>query len=106
MQSDRETSIAVPEGGRGLSRRRILKQAGWAVVAAACRPWPGLAVDHVSPVMAKLSAYMSEARSRALPEEVIEKTKQHVLDTLAAMVSGSELPPGRKAIEFARAYGG
>jgi 2-methylcitrate dehydratase PrpD len=56
--------------------------------------------------MAKLSAYMSEARSRALPEEVIEKTKQHVLDTLAAMVSGSELPPGRKAIEFARAYGG
>jgi 2-methylcitrate dehydratase PrpD len=56
--------------------------------------------------MAKLSAYMSEARSRALPEEVIEKVKQHVLDTLAAMVSGSELPPGRKAIEFARAYGG
>ncbi len=63
-------------------------------------------MDHVSPVMAKLSAYMSEARSRALPEEVIEKVKQHVLDTLAAMVSGSELPPGRKAIEFARAYGG
>jgi 2-methylcitrate dehydratase PrpD len=106
MQSDRETSIAVPEGGRGLSRRRILKQAGLAVVAAACRPWPGLAVDHVSPVMARLSAYMSEARSRALPEEVTEKVKQHVLDTLAAMVSGSELPPGRKAIEFARAYGG
>jgi 2-methylcitrate dehydratase PrpD len=106
MQSDRETSIAVPEGGRGLSRRRILKQAGLAIVAAACRPWPGLAVDHVSPVMAKLSAYMSEARSRALPEEVTEKVKQHILDTLAAMVSGSELPPGRKAIEFARTYGG
>ena len=106
MQSNRETSIAVPEGGRGLSRRRILKQTGLAIVAAACRPWPGLAVDHVSPVMAKLSTYMSEASSRALPEEVIEKTKQHVLDTLAAMVSGSELPPGRKAIEFARAYGG
>jgi 2-methylcitrate dehydratase PrpD len=106
MQSDRETGIAVTESGRGLSRRGMLKQAGLAIVAAACRPWPGLAVDHVSPVMAKLSAYMSEARGRALPEEVIEKVKQHVLDTLAAMVSGSELPPGRKAIEFARAYGG
>jgi 2-methylcitrate dehydratase PrpD len=56
--------------------------------------------------MERLSTYMSEARSRALPEEVVEKTKQHVLDTLAAVISGSELPPGRKAIEFARSYGG
>ena len=105
MQNDRKASIPA-KGGLEPGRRKILKQAGWAVVAAACRPWPGLTADHVSPVMAKLSAYMSEARSRALPEEAIEKTKQHVLDTLAAMVSGSELPPGRKAIDFARAYGG
>src|SRR5215467_795494 len=49
---------------------------------------------------------MSDARSRALPEEVVEKAKQHVLDTLAAMISGSELPPGRRALEFARSYGG
>jgi len=56
--------------------------------------------------MERLSAYMSEAGSRALPAEVVEKTKQHILDTLAAMVSGSELPPGRTALQFARAYGG
>jgi 2-methylcitrate dehydratase PrpD len=56
--------------------------------------------------MERLSAYMSEAGSRSLPEEVVEKTKQHILDTLAAMISGSELPPGRTALEFARAYGG
>jgi 2-methylcitrate dehydratase PrpD len=65
-----------------------------------------MAAEAVSPVMARLSAYMSEARSRALPEQVLEKTKHHVLDTVAAMVSGAELPPGRAAIEFARGYGG
>jgi len=48
---------------------------------------------------------MSEADSRSLPAEVMEKTKQHILDTLAAMISGSELPPGRTALQFARAYG-
>jgi 2-methylcitrate dehydratase PrpD len=56
--------------------------------------------------MERLSAYMSEAAFRALPPEVVEKTKQHILDTLAAMISGSELPPGRAALQFARAYGG
>jgi 2-methylcitrate dehydratase PrpD len=57
-------------------------------------------------VMEKLSAYMSEAARRALPPEVTEKAKQHVLDTVAAMISGSELGPGRAALEFCRAYGG
>src|SRR5439155_17063378 len=42
----------------------------------------------------------------ALPDAVIEQVKWHVLDTLAAIVSGSELEPGRAAIAFARAYGG
>jgi 2-methylcitrate dehydratase PrpD len=60
----------------------------------------------VSEVMAKLSAYMAEARNRGLPDKVLQETKHHILDTLAAMVSGSELIPGRKAIQFARAYGG
>jgi len=56
-------------------------------------------------VMAKLSTYMSEAGGRALPDQVVQETKYHVLDTLAAMISGSELPPGRQALKFARAYG-
>ncbi len=64
------------------------------------------AEQNVSPVMERLSAYMSEAASRDLPAEVIEKAKQHLLDTLAAMISGSSLPPGREALRFSRAYGG
>jgi 2-methylcitrate dehydratase PrpD len=56
--------------------------------------------------MTVLSGYMSGARERTLPDEVIEKARQHLLDTLAAMLSGSALVPGRAAIRFARAYGG
>jgi 2-methylcitrate dehydratase PrpD len=37
---------------------------------------------------------------------VTEKAKQHILDTLAAMISGSELTPGRAALQFAGVYGG
>jgi 2-methylcitrate dehydratase PrpD len=60
----------------------------------------------ISPLMQQLSAYMGAATTRVLPDEVIEKAKQHILDTFAAMISGSGLPPGRAALEFARAYGG
>jgi 2-methylcitrate dehydratase PrpD len=60
----------------------------------------------ISPVMEKLSAYMAEARNLALPDNVVQETKHHILDTIAAMVSGSELPPGRMAIQFAQDYGG
>ena len=38
--------------------------------------------------------------------EVAEKAKQHILDTFAAMISGADLPPGRAAIRFAKAYRG
>src|SRR6202795_159294 len=60
----------------------------------------------ISPVMEKLSAYMAEARNRALPDNVVQETAHHILDTIAAMVSGSELPPGLMAIKFAQDYGG
>jgi 2-methylcitrate dehydratase PrpD len=56
--------------------------------------------------MNQLSAYMSAAGSRALPEEVSEHAKHHLLDTLAAMVSGSELVPGQAALRYARAHAG
>ncbi len=54
--------------------------------------------------MTKLSSYMSEAGSQPLPEETLDKTKQHIIDTFAAMVSGAELAPGRFAIKFAREH--
>ena len=89
-----------------VSRRNLLKSAGGVILASALPFRHSMAAEAISPVMARLSAYMSEARNRALPEPVLEKTKHHVLDTIAAMVSGAELPPGRAAIAFARGYGG
>ncbi len=60
----------------------------------------------ISPVMKRLSGYIAQAGNKALPTAVAERTKHHVLDTIAAMVSGSQLLPGRKAIGFIKTIGG
>src|SRR5262249_2890071 len=57
-------------------------------------------------VINALSAYMSAARTRLLPAEVAEHAKHHLLDTLASMISGAELPPGQAAERYIRAHGG
>ena len=88
-----------------LTRRALLRGAGTSVLAWVAAAAPRSAAG-VSPVTMRLSTYMSEARLRALPGAVVEAAKHHILDTLAAMVSGAELPPGRAALQLARAYGG
>jgi 2-methylcitrate dehydratase PrpD len=89
-----------------LTRRSMLQNSAW-VAAASLFPRMATAAAHeVSPVMEKLSSYMAEARNRALPDSVVQETEHHILDTIAAMVSGSDLHPGRMAIDFARSYGG
>jgi 2-methylcitrate dehydratase PrpD len=89
-----------------LTRRALLQHAAWTIAATALPRGLALAAESVSPITTKLSMYMSEARDRVLPDDVTAKVKDHVLDTFAAMISGSQLPPGHAAIEFARAYGG
>jgi len=88
-----------------VTRRRMLQCAGGLFAAATVRPRYADAAE-VSAAMTTLSTYMSGAATMRLPDPVVEKTKHMILDTLAAMISGSELPPGRFAIQFARAYGG
>ena len=70
------------------------------------QPASAAAKQPIGDAMAMLSGYMAAARDRALPDAVIEKTKLHVLDTIAAMISGADLLPGQAAIRFARSYGG
>jgi 2-methylcitrate dehydratase PrpD len=98
-----------------ISRRRLIHLGGISGAAAILAPellaagvFPGAdqPATAVSPIMQQLSDYMGAAGARALPEEVVEKAKQHIMDTFAAMISGSGLPPGRAALEFARLYGG
>ncbi|MBV9746105.1 MAG: MmgE/PrpD family protein [Acidobacteriia bacterium] len=86
--------------------RRAMLKAGGAFGAAALGPLGRAAVLPAGPAITRLSEYMAEAGTRALPEEAAEKTKQHVLDTLAAMISGASLPPARIALQFAKAHAG
>ncbi|MFH1381529.1 MAG: MmgE/PrpD family protein [Chloroflexota bacterium] len=54
----------------------------------------------------EVSAYISKSGQVELPPEVVEKAKHHILDTMAAMVSGSQLKPGRLARKYARSQAG
>jgi len=114
MDRKRSRHLGAEERPSGLTRRSMLALSSTAVLAAAL-PYGRaqslslpLAAEgaSVSPVMEKLSAYMSAAAERAVPGEVQEKAQEHIADTLAAIISGSRLTPGRAALKFARAYGG
>ncbi len=85
-----------------ITRRRVLQ------TAAVAAPSLGVswAATAPSPVILQLGEYMAAAAGRAIPEEAVEKTKHHILDTFAAMISGTTLPPGKAALQFAKLHGG
>jgi 2-methylcitrate dehydratase PrpD len=53
-----------------------------------------------------VAGHIAKARAIALPETVVEKAKHHILDTLAATVSGSELEPGMLGRAYVERLGG
>lgn len=55
----------------------------------------------ISAETAALSEYLASTASTPLPEPVVRKTALHLLDTIAAIVSGSAMPAGAAG----RAYG-
>ena len=90
-----------------MNRRSILGLSATTAISLALSPGRLRAQPSgVSPVMTALSAYMSSAGARELPADVAEQAKHHLLDTLAAMISGSELAPGQAAQNYIRAHGG
>jgi 2-methylcitrate dehydratase PrpD len=54
----------------------------------------------ISPQTLRLAQYVSAALEAPLPSDVAHKTKHHLIDTVAAMVSGSQLPPGRRGLQY------
>jgi 2-methylcitrate dehydratase PrpD len=64
------------------------------------------AATPVSPLMQQLSMYIATALHTRIPGPVCERAKIHIVDTFAAMISGSRLLPGRCAIEYIRRQGG
>lgn len=55
-----------------------------------------------SSIIGEVSSYVSKSGEAELPAEVIEKAKHHILDTVAAIISGSRLKPGQLAIRYAQ----
>jgi 2-methylcitrate dehydratase PrpD len=113
MKSDRSENTGRKSWN--LSRRNLLELAGLTIGAAAFPSPSAIALNSVGQdktvkpaglVMNPLSTYMSKAADQPLPDEITEKAKHHILDTLAAMISGATLLPGKRALEFAQKYGG
>jgi 2-methylcitrate dehydratase PrpD len=90
-----------------VNRRSVLTGTATTAVGVAM-PGVGAAAEAsgVGPMMEALSIYMGAAGSRPLPAEAAEHAKHHLIDSLAAMISGSELPPGEAAQRYIRAHGG
>ncbi len=57
-------------------------------------------------ITGRLASYMAGADRRALPEAVHQAAKHRILDTVAAIVSGAAMTPGRFAIDYVRGLAG
>jgi hypothetical protein len=77
MRRDSDSTNSVRHYAINPRRRSLLQRAGVAAAIAGL-PKSLFAAETVSPIMATLSNYMSEAAARPLPAEVQEKAKHHV----------------------------
>src|SRR5256885_6645149 len=60
----------------------------------------------ISPLAQALSEYITGTVDRPLPPAVGEKTRHHVLDALAAIISGSRLKAGKLAAGYVARFAG
>ena len=96
-----------------MTRRNLLRDAA-TLLAVSALPISAEATVAKTParsskspeIIAQLSTYMGNAGDHPLPDDVAQKTKQHVLDTFAAMISGTALPPASVALKFAALHAG
>ncbi len=88
-------------------RRMFLKLAGagLSLPLLAKGGTPRAGQQYSSP-MDGVCKYVASSRLADLPSEVVQKAKHHLLDTLAAMISGSKLKVGKLAFDFASSQGG
>ena len=89
-----------------MDRRAAIKQ------GTLCSAWPWIGAHAQSSAesqtlgdaMRNLSDFMAQAAGKPLSTEVVEHTQQHILDTLAAIVSGADLEPGQAAHRYLKQH--
>ena len=59
-----------------------------------------------SEVMKKLASYIADAGQMTLPVDAAEHGKHHLIDTVASIISGSRLAPGKVIMKYMRSLGG
>jgi 2-methylcitrate dehydratase PrpD len=102
---------------RNYSRRWILGATGAAVLSSAidikaavaqtaAAPGSGPGASGVSTATSTLAQYIAGTLDRALPADVVANAKLHILDTLAATISGSRLKPGLLGARYVDSLGG
>jgi len=95
-----------------ITRRRMLEGGAGLLAAAAMPPPPAAAgqaareTGAAADLTGRVARYMAAARQQPLPPDVLRETRHRVLDTVAAIVSGSRLKPGEMAIRFVQSQGG
>lgn len=102
----------INAGGAAILSNAVAASPSVAQVAGA--PAPKAAADGdepaadqpISPVTKALCEYVANTLDRDMPPEVVAKTRLHVLDTIAAMVSGSRLKAGEMAARYVDGLGG
>jgi 2-methylcitrate dehydratase PrpD len=65
-----------------------------------------MAAQSKTPITDRISKYLAAAPTMPLSPLVAERARNHLLDTIAAIVSGAHLDPGRITVSYARKYGG
>jgi 2-methylcitrate dehydratase PrpD len=88
-----------------VSRRNLLKNG--MIISAAVSPLGHLfAAGAPEGITSHLARYMLASRDAPLPDSVAIECKNHILDTLGAMISGSQMRPGQLATHYVKSLGG
>jgi 2-methylcitrate dehydratase PrpD len=107
-EADHTRRWLINASGAAILSSAIPLTASQAQTAAAQVPGAAAdaAADSISHTTSALADYVANTLDRELPAEVVARTKLHVLDTLAAIVSGSRLKSGDLAARYVDSLGG
>lgn len=94
-----------PQPG-GWTRRSALAAAAAAAALPPARSRAAAAAGTGNDITGQVARYMVGARANPLPADVAMAYRHRILDTLAAMVSGSRMVPGEQALRYVRTLGG